>query len=141
MPDFLSRSGTGNTNGQQGFTLIEMLVVVGIIAILAAVIVPNIGKFIGAGDQGAKNAEWDSVQTAMTAMMSDNAVIAVSALAGNSTATWDALPEEVSTDPGVVPLYGAALADSYLQENPTAYFYCYDSNGRITRQDELAIAC
>ena len=41
----------------------------------------------------------------------------------------------------MVPLYGAALADSYLQENPTAYFYCYDGNGQITRQDELAIAC
>ena len=141
MPGFLMRSGTRNTSGQQGFTLIEMIVVVGIIAILAAVIIPNIGKFIGAGDQGAKDAELESVQLAMTTMMSDGAVTTVAALVGNSTATWNALPVEVATDPGTVPLYGAAMADSYLRENPTAYFYCYDGNGQITRQDELATVC
>ncbi len=40
--------------GEPGFTLIEMMVVVGIIAVLAAVIIPNIGKFIGSGVQGPK---------------------------------------------------------------------------------------
>ena len=33
-----------------GFTLIEMIVVVGIIAILAAVVIPNMGNFIGQGE-------------------------------------------------------------------------------------------
>jgi len=36
---------------------------VGIIAVLAAVIVPNIGKFIGTGEQGAKDAEWERVSS------------------------------------------------------------------------------
>ena len=59
------------TRRQKGFTLIEMIVVVGIIAVLATVIIPNLGKFIGSGESGAKSAEQESVETAMTAMMVD----------------------------------------------------------------------
>ena len=127
--------------GQKGFTLIEMIVVVGIIVVLAAVIVPNIGRFIGSGEAGAKDSEWESVETAITAMMVDKAVTTVTALVGNSTNTWDVLPQANAADPGAVPLYGAAVADQYIQANPTVYFYCYDGNGRINRQDEVPAAC
>ncbi len=129
------------TKGQKGFTLIEMIVVVGIIAVLAAVIVPNIGRFIGTGEQGAKDTEWESVQTAMNAMMADTAVTSVVALVGNSTAVWTALPTAVSTDPGAAVLFGTLVADQYLQANPTIYFYCYDANGQIVQQDEVATTC
>ena len=123
------------TRGQKGFTLIEMIVVVGIIAVLAAVIVPNIGKFIGTGEDGAKSAEQESVETAMSAMMADKAVTTVTALA-SSTNTWAALPVEAAGDTGAVSLFNADPALAYLQLDPTVYFYCYDANGLITRQDE-----
>ena len=129
------------TKGQKGFTLIEMIVVVGIIAVLAAVIVPNIGKFIGTGEQGAKDAESESVQTAMNAMMADTAVTTVAALVGNSTAVWTLLPQPATADPGAKVLFGTLVTDQYIQANPTIYFYCYDVNGRITRQDEVATTC
>ena len=129
------------TKGQKGFTLIEMIVVVGIIAVLAAVIVPNIGKFIGTGEQGAKDAEWESVETAMNAMMADKAVTTVTALVGSSINDWAALPAAAAADPGGVPLFGTLVADQYMQANPTIYFYCFDANGRVTRQDEVATTC
>ncbi len=119
--------------GQKGFTLIEMIVVVGIIAVLAAVIVPNIGKFIGSGEQGAKNAEWESVQTAMNAMMAEQAITTVAAqgTGTNSTNGWAALP--TGTD--------SAFLAVYLQNATTVYFYCYDVTGQITAQHEAATAC
>ena len=140
MSGFLKRLITRVIKGQRGFTLIEMIVVVGIIAVLAAVIVPNIGKFIGSGEAGAKKAEQESVQTAMNAMMADVAVIKVTASTSgaNSINNWSALPAEDSTDPGALPLGGA---DGYLQNTTTVYFYCYDGTGQVSAQHEVATAC
>lgn len=60
--------------GQRGFTLIELLVVVAILGALAAVVVPNVSKFMGAGAVQAANTEAHNVQTAVIAYMADNSV-------------------------------------------------------------------
>ena len=139
MSGSLKRLVSRLTKGQGGFTLIEMIVVVGIIAVLAAVIVPNIGKFVGSGKSGAKDAEFDSVETAMTAMMADNAANTVAANSVTATNSWSTLP--VPGDPDVKVLYGVSAGLRYLASQTTVYFYCYDADGLVTSQKETAVAC
>ena len=121
---------------ESGFTLVEMMVVVGIIALLAAVIIPNMGKFIGSGEQGAKDLEWESVQSGFELMVVDRAVVNVTAYdnsnASVATNIWGAL---LLGGPGVVPL------GDYLESPTSVYYYCYDANARISEQFESPALC
>ena len=120
---------------QAGFTLAELLVVVGIIVGLAAVILPNIGRFTGSGATGASAAEFKSVQTAMDTYMADTALATVTAndlgTAGTSSNNFTAT--------GFVDLtLYLRLPGTATQTNDT---YCWDTVGAVTEQFTTPTVC
>lgn len=122
-------------NSKAGFTLVELLVVVGIIVALAAVIVPSVVQFANKGDTGAKASEEKNVQAAIDTLMADKAITATTARVGPALSTNSWAAEDM--DPGA----GTANLGPYLRENTTKYFYCWSTAGLVTRQDTAATTC
>lgn len=58
--------------GERAFTLIELLIVLVILGALAAVVVPNVSKFISTANFAASNNEMMSVKTAAMSYAADN---------------------------------------------------------------------
>ena len=75
---------TSITGKNRGFTLVELMVVIGIMAALAAVVIPNVAQFYGSGDAAADQHELGQVQSAMDVYMADTGLApAVQAVTSN----------------------------------------------------------
>ena len=90
--------------GEKGFTLIELLIVVAILGVLAAVVIPNVGRFIGRGEDEAADTEFSNVQSAVVAMMVDNQLSTLPTPVSVATGNMSVFPDTTAagskgTDP------------------------------------------
>ncbi|MEE8174749.1 MAG: prepilin-type N-terminal cleavage/methylation domain-containing protein [Dehalococcoidia bacterium] len=102
-----------------GFTLVELLVAAGILAILAAVAVPTVANFISSSHDDAAAAELSNVQTAVDSMMADRGLESVAAFAAPGTGDMTIFPS--ATNP---------LSD-YLRQSTTNGTYTVTTGGMV----------
>jgi len=150
--------------GQRGFTLIELLIVVAILGVLAAVVIPNVGRFIGRGEEEAKDTEFANIQSAVHAMMTDNEISTLPNPILLSTNDMGAFPDNSATAAGGTGdkdkdvdgnnyeandkngyiLFqhdrqgddnASANLTNYVATQTTAYYYDVDALGTVTQYD------
>ena len=150
--------------GEKGFTLIELLIVVAILGVLAAVVIPNVGRFIGRGEEEAKDTEFANVQAAVHSMMTDNEIATLPTVGlvvlGTRTKDMGAFPSTAVCATGkVLDVLGNSyvvdqdkdgyilyahdrIANSenttlsnYTAQATTAYWYYVDGQGTVFQSD------
>lgn len=125
----------GLSYGQKGFTLIELLVVVAILGILAAVAIPNVGKFINKGKSEAYETELHNIQTAVMAMLVDSGTgLIATAYDGQPTPTNDM--DDIRTTDGLqLSSYAAGLKADGTTQTGCSYAVgsTADDMGKVTQ--------
>jgi prepilin-type N-terminal cleavage/methylation domain-containing protein len=111
-----------HSKGEKGFTLVELLIVFTLLAVLAAIMIPNVSGFVAYGQTQSAAAELSVVQTAMDAMMAKENVSSV-----NATSTATNVMSDFP-DGSLTPLY-----PGYLRFPTTKGTYTATTTGLVSQ--------
>jgi general secretion pathway protein G len=103
---------------EQGFTLVELLIVFTLLGVLAAIMIPSIAGLVGYGHTQSGSAELSVLQTAMDSMMAKENLSHVTVTTNTS---------DMSSFPTGNPLY-----PNYLRNPATKGFYSTDNVGLVS---------
>lgn len=110
----LGKGGEGRVKTQRGFTLIEMMIVIAVIAILVGILLPS---FRGTQDEAAEQRARAELRTVATALESY--------FIHNSNAFPSALSGLTSASPRII----SSIPDDPFRSGSNDYAYARDSNG------------
>ena len=114
--------------GEKGFTLIELLIVAAILGVLAAVVIPNVGRFIGRGETEAAETELTNIQTAVVAMMVDNQL---------STLINPVLEANATDNMSIFPDTSVCGTHKITDPDGKSYIIAVDKDGYILYQHDI----
>ena len=117
--------------GEKGFTLIELLIVVAILGVLAAVVIPNVGRFIGRGEEEAADTELTNIQTAVVAMMVDNQLSTLPA------GTFPADTAAATGNMSAFPSNAVCATDKINDPDGDPYTVTTDKDGYLLYQHDI----
>jgi len=135
--------------------------VVAILGVLAAIVIPNVGQFIGRGEEEAAETEFANIQSAVVAMMVDNQLSKLpNPVDTTPTDNMSAFPDTsvcgthkitdpdgniyiVTVDKDGYILYGHDIKGSdgvvdlvnYVAKEITSKYYTVDTSGTVTQHD------
>ena len=117
---------------EAGFSLIELLVAIGIMAAIAAITVPLVTRFATSGESGAQVAERETMQVTFDTWIAENA--------------WPTITPRQSGAPTQVFDGGAGngpdfVTTGYLRDATTTYWYCWETNGDVEQKTTASDNC